>query len=247
MPVLIIPLISYSILATVLAIYFYRRLNDAMDYLEAMPDQGENKGATHIKKGENSVWRPDPESALPSRLRVGLGQSLCLGQLEVTPLRVRRGRVQLCYENVLPDEALYDSIILDLELRNVSEDVCFRPLDPYFQRQWKADKKDGPMPYTYLTIGKQRFYGGPVPWKPGSRMIVAGQDLDRELNPGEGMKSFVCTDPDDPVYQALREYQGSQPIEWRVQVRRGLVPMGPREVCTTAVIGVEFLKKDIES
>jgi hypothetical protein len=246
-PMLIIPLISYSILATIAAAILYAEKQRQVHPLEAIPDQGENKGATRSKTG--AVRLPDPARDLPNRLKVALGDSIRIGDLEVTPEKVERRQIQ--YESrrqgSSPDPTRYDALALILHLKNISQDVVFKPLDPYFTRQWKP-KNGGLMPYTFLVVGDHHFYGGPLSMQDvrDHQLSVAGQDLDQELRPGEEFTTFICTDPDDPLKKTLDGYNDSNPLLWRVQVRRGLVRVHERDVPATAVIGVQFSRKSIQ-
>jgi phage FluMu protein Com len=246
-PLLIIPLISYSILATIAAAILYAEKQRQVHPLEAIPDQGENKGATRSKTG--AVRLPDPARDLPNRLKVALGDSIRIGDLEVTPEKVERRQIK--YESrrqgSSPDPTRYDALALVLHLKNISQDVVFKPMDPYFTRQWKP-KNGGLMPYTYLAVGDHHFYGGPLSMQDvrDHQLSVAGQDLDQELRPGEEFTTFICTDPDDPLKKALDRYNDSDPLLWRVQVRRGLVRVHERDVPATAVIGVQFSRKSIQ-
>lgn len=244
----IIPLVSYSILVTILAVIFYIRQATQLHPLEVLPDlEGDNKGARRV----GMVQRWSPDTVLPDKLKVALGQSIRIGDLEVTPLRVERGHIQLRYPDGRREEPQRDeSLVLHLHLRNVSENVAFKPTDPEFLRAWDEQKRSGAMPYTYLEAGHMRFFGGPIPWRaakaPGQRAdwYVEGHNHDRELQPGEAMSSLVCTNPDRQAVRELRDYKG--PMLWRVQVRRGLVQVKDREVSATAVIGVEFTSAEIQ-
>jgi hypothetical protein len=246
-PMLIIPLISYSILATIAAAILYAEKQRRIHPLEAIPDQGENKGATRSKTG--AVKLPDPAQPLPNQLKVALGDSIRIGDLEVTPEKVERRQIQ--YESrrqgPSPDTTRFDALALVLHLKNISQDVVFKPMDPYFTRQWKP-KNGGLMPYTYLAVGDHHFYGGPLSMQDvrDHQLSVAGQDLDQELRPGEEFNTFICTDPDDPLKKTLDGHNDSDPLLWRVQVRRGLVRVHERDVPATAVIGVQFSRKSIQ-
>jgi hypothetical protein len=64
------------------------------------------------------------------------------------------------------------------------------------------------------------------------------------LGPGAEMDTFVCTDGDDAaVLQELEKFQGK--LLWRVQLRRGLVRVGQRDIPAAAVVGVEFTARDV--
>jgi hypothetical protein len=243
----LVPLISYALLATIAVIILYLREPAPQVPFEVMPDvEGELKGAKHQKPGPVSTYeRIQPEVALPNRLRVGLGETIRLGDVEVTPLRVELRPVVFRVPNFPPEQADADSLVLTLRLRNVSADVVFSPTDPYFERRWKG-LAHGSKPYTFLELGSRRLYGGPLPWdRRKSRQeaeTVEGQAY-RVLAPGEEITTVVCTDPEDHVADLLAAYHGD--LLWRVQVRRGLVRVGTREVPATAVVGVHFRDTDV--
>jgi hypothetical protein len=246
LPLIIIPLISYSTLATVLLVKYYldiQRLKENSP-LEYLPDQGDGKGATH---GKGTLSRiPQPDQELPAKLHVGLNQTIRVGDLEVTPLRVQRRAIQFRTEGQLPKPTKQQALALELRLHNVSGDVYFKPLDAYFSRSWKEAKPSGAMPYTFLTMGKQRFYGGPIDYNRKPRLLVDGQDQDRTLGPGEEMTTFICTDPEDKAVEVLGRLKDKGPFLWRLQVRRGLVKVDDHEVSASAVVGVEFDRADVQ-
>jgi hypothetical protein len=147
--------------------------------------------------------------------------------------------------------------VLYLELKNLSHEYAFAPLDNYFDRYWRLGVDMVP-PLTQLEIGeKYRCYGGPARWYPrgerynNSRQWIEGrQDKADLLQPGEEKESFVCTDGDDAKASALlfggkpgEEYHGW--FLWRVRVRRGLVSFHDKDYPATAVIGVRFTDEDI--
>jgi hypothetical protein len=255
---LIIFLVPYAIFVTCIAAYFYWRMLDmqqrAPHPLEYLRDTGENPPA---KRGTSSVIESiSPETNLPLRLQVALGERLRIGDLEVWPLKVERKKLTICSENrrLQPQETSNDALVLTLRLRNVSSDVLFTPTDPHFDRQWKEEYGSS-RPYTLLEIGDKRFFGGPIQWRPRTnrgkfraddpREYVKGQENDNQiLKPGTERTSILCTDPGNR--EILKMVQAAQgPLVWRVHLRRGLVDVGDREVSATAVVGVVFDKKDI--
>jgi hypothetical protein len=237
---LVIPLISYAILATIAIIILYLRPQPSP--FEYLPDvQGDFKGAKHGKQGSISYERLQPDLELPGKLKVRLRRSIALGDVEVTPLRVELRPIAILSPGLPAMEPAQPALVLQLRLKNISADTVFCPTDPYFERRWKADAVLGSKPYTFLEMGERRFYGGPLAWQPGRRAdereTVQGQEH-RVLNPGESVTTFVCTDPEDRADAAMTRYRGQ--LLWRVQVRRGLVTDGEQEAPATAVVGVVF-------
>lgn len=256
-PLFIIPLISYAILATVVAGIFWWRLKQAESRphpLEIVPDiEGDNP----TKKKDLGNLFPKPNTPLPDNLKLTLGQTLRLGEVEVQPLRVERGPIAIKeVGRDKPEIPERDALKLYLRVKNLSPDLPFYPLDNYFTRYWRADNKrkqdsfpTSREPYTQLVIGSQHFYGGPAAWNPQGdsrpHEFVVGQAYDTRLQPGKEMETFVCTDPEDPdVDKALEESRGRK-LLWRVQFRRGSVDVKGRRVPATAVIGVEFTDNQI--
>jgi len=258
--ILIVPLISYSILATVAIIMLMTQLRNAPHPLEIMPDlEGDNKGDAKRggKRSSVDIKQTDPEQPLPAKLRAALGRTLAIGDLEVTPLAVERKPIVIKVGNYAP-EAPEEALVLWLRLRNRSSDVTFKPMDRFFARV-RPQNASALKQYTILEMGTRKFYGGPLEWAPlkettGPRSsknyeAIVGQLVNEELKPGDEMKTFVCTNPKDPVLKALDTYQG--PLLWRVQLRRGVVKWTTkdgvdREDSATAVVGVEFTAADVK-
>jgi hypothetical protein len=240
----IIPLISYSVLATIAILILY--LRPPQPSLDFLPDiDGDLRGAKHQKRSALTYERLEPDSPLPDRLKVALGRSIRLGDVEVTPERVALRRVKVRHPDLSVSEMPGESLILYVRFKNASGDVVFSPTDPYFDRLHKSSQDS--KPYMFLEIAGQRYYGGALPWSPGARLeerpIIEGQVF-QVLQPGEQLSTLVCTDPDAEVGKALAGFRGK--LVWRIQVRRGLVRASEREVPATAVIGVEFTNADIE-
>jgi hypothetical protein len=241
----ILPLISYSILATIAVIILYTRPQPPHP-LEYLPDlEGDLKGAKRERPAAVSYERPQPDVDLPAHLHVPLGVTLTLGHLDVTPVKVERARISIAEPGAPPQATAEDSLVLHVRFTNNSDDVFFSPTDPYFERRWKGPSY-GSKPYNLLEIGERRFYGGPLPWASGDSLAmrdhIDGQDY-RVLGPGESQTTVICSDPSDPVFDCLADFQGD--IVWRIQVRRGLARVGDREVPATAVVGVKFSRRDI--
>jgi hypothetical protein len=239
-------LVPYAIFATALAIYFYFQWKSVPHPLEYLQDIGDPKDQPSHKGGSRTYLRIPPDTPLPDRLKVSLGQSIRVGDLEVKPERVTRERVVFRYrKGGEPERADEESLVLHLRLKNVSADLPFKPTDPAFAHWWKPGLSERSKPYTYVEVGaKRRFYGGPK-WHDDQGEYVVGQEKDnQELPPGEERTTVICTDPADQVPVYL-DKNPARPL-WRVQLRRGLVSIDDHEVSATFVIGVEFDRTDVK-
>lgn len=256
------PLLLYSIVISIFAFFIYRhdqQLRELFqDRFDKMPDVGDDPG---VRKGKRVSFtdRYKPEFAtqpLPEYLCTTLGKPLRVGQLQVKPKRVERQRVSIVVESSRPEPCPNDSLVLYLDLKNLSDDYAFAPLDNYFDRYWRPGVDMIP-PLTLLEVGKDyRFYGGPAHWYPrGDRnnrreWVKGRRDGADLLQPGEAKEMFVCTDGyDDKASTALfgePPGEGHHPsFLWRVRVRRGVVRVGDKDYSATAVIGVHFSNSDI--
>ncbi len=253
--ILILSLVSYSILATVFVVILLVRQNLAGpgNLLRELPDvDGDTPGGQRKKVS----WKVDEKIhrlPIPAEQRVGLNQTIQVGDLEITPRKVERKTVRVFVENwAEPEKCNNPSLVLHLRLRNVSSDFRFAPLDNYFDRHFNPRSGDS-KPLTCLEICGKTFYGGPARWYPRDRdpnkrlnreWVEARQPVAEPLNPGQACDIFVCTDGnDETVSPTLAECQGT--LLWRVHLRRGLVRVAGRDVPATAVIGVPFRKREI--
>jgi hypothetical protein len=267
------PLVLYSIAVTIFAVmlYLYQRQIelDRRNPFEMMPDDGDNPGVQKGKKTTRQQYLYDPKLAtlpLPDNLRTKLtpdgGKPLRIGELEITPTRVVRERVNVYVEDFQrPEPCTGDSLVLYLKMKNLSSDYAFAPLDNYFDRYWKPGMDLLP-PLTQLEAGPDnRFYGGPAHWYPRGaankqRQWIEGRKaFDAELlQPGAEEEFFVCTDGQDPRAELVLfgESEGEKVrapycgrFLWRIRVRRGLVRIKDKDYSATAVVGVEFTDRDI--
>jgi hypothetical protein len=271
-PLIFLPLVLYAILATVGCAILYMRIQaqaQTPSLWEQFPDvDGDTPGARPRPKGGVNLRfkREDAIKPLPEKLHVKLGETLRLGDLEVTPMKVRRDPVKILTEGFPRAEPLaHDSLVLTLQFRNLSDTYAFTPLDNYFDRHWDGNKDW--VPLTVLAAGTNLFFfGGPARWvsptlNERSRerrewVVLPGRkNIDRQgLAPGESTEACVCTDGTDPAVAAYlfgideagkrgrNPYSGK--LLWRVQVRRGQIDYNGMRRPAVAVIGVEFTSKD---
>jgi hypothetical protein len=257
-----IPLLLYSIVITVFAVLLYRDYQHLQERhrnpFEMMPDVGDDPGVQKGKKvSRTDNYKPEFASRpLPDSQCIKLGESLRIGDLQVTANRVERRRVAVIVGKSRPELCQDDSLVLYLDLKNLSREYAFAPLDNYFDRYWRPGVDLTP-PLTLLEVGgKHRFYGGPARWHPrgdraNPREWVEGRREQPDLlEPGQEKQMFVCTDGEDAKAAAVLfgEKRGGEEHSsflWRVRVRRGLVRFEDKEYSATAVLGVRFTDKDI--
>jgi phage FluMu protein Com len=255
------PLLLYSIFISIFAFLLYRHDQQLQELFrerfDKMPDVGDDPG---VRKGKRvsltDKYKPELAAVpLPEPLCTTLGKPLRIGELQVTPNRIERKRVFVIVESARPEPCQNDSLVLYLDLKNLSTDYAFAPLDNYFDRYWRPGMDMIP-PLTLLEVGKHRFYGGPAHWYPrGDRnnpreWVKGRRDQGDFLQPGEEKQMLVCTNGDNAESAAVLfgaeagdEYHG--PFLWRVRVRRGLVRLEDKDYPATAVIGVRFTDADI--
>jgi hypothetical protein len=249
----LLPVLSYAILATALAVFLYFKLQEAKaephnEELKLMPDLN---GEAPLKK-ELSFTPKKERTALPlpEGWKTKLGQSVKVGSLEVTPVSVEKKVVKLKQEGRGAKPCRHESLVLHLKVTNLSDTFAFVPVEDFFDRKYSGT---GVPPFTCLELAPdQRFYGGPGTWYP----IGSPQRLQREwvegrqnlvLKPGESAETFVCTDGNDTdLDKRLKDHEGE--LFWRVHVRCGPVRYHDNDVdklvAATAVVGVAFSDRD---
>jgi hypothetical protein len=262
---LVLPLISYAVLATGLLVTLWNRLQtkETHPLIAFLPDaEGDAPGVIRKPKAVNEARKRRLNSEpIPDELKMHLGQTRTVGALAITPQRVAWEQIGVGSGSAAPVRLNGPSLVLHLRLENVSADETFQPLDRYFDRKWR-DGSSTPPPLTFLDAGPGRqFYGGPAEWRPrpSARNIGAlpefiylmGQNqeiedpIDRPLAAGESTQVFVCTDGNDPRTAELAGYRGN--FLWRVHLRRGLVRVLGRDVPAAAVVGVLFSDREVGS
>jgi hypothetical protein len=275
---LVLPLISYSVLATALIITLFVRIQSGERHpLEGyLPDvDGDHPGVIRLPKnkglGEERKKKLN-STPLAAEFRMGLGERREFGAVAVTPLRVAWEKIGVGPKEGRIEPLKNQALVLHLKVENISSDQVFHPLDRYYDRKYRENAKGGGQkttaPLTLLEWGTEnKLYGGPADWSPTTPrsraadvvheivmkqdrdlnksvpVSLAAADLDRELQPGESYETFLAIDGDDGKASDLRQYHG--PLTWRVQVRRGLVTVGDREVPAAAVIGVNFTDGEV--
>ncbi len=248
-------LVPYSLSMTFIAgwLYFRNQQQAAAEHpLANIPDiLGEYEPARRMQLGRRLERLPPVDAPLPPGLIVRLGETLTVGDLEVTPEAVEQRRIDIrtVFQSgeVSSTRATRESLVMRLRLKNLSRDIWFHPTDPAFDRRYQP-RRGIPRPYTQLIADGYHAYGGAIDWRGHSgrstfrRVFVVGQDEDDQpLAPGAERRTVVCTDPmDEQVLRSVKAHSGPEPIVWRVLLRRGLIPFEGREWSVCAVVGVTF-------
>jgi hypothetical protein len=269
LPLVVLPLVVYAVGMTAAVVFLYSRLTNLpvnANPFEQMPDVDGDDPGVKLKKLTLRFGKQDALAELPARQVIGLKETLQIGDLEVTPLKVERRVVRIFDERQgkdgVPEPLPSAPLVLTLRVKNCAEDYRFTPMDNFFDRHWTG--KSGSTPLTILMAGTQPFFGGPARWVPQKRegkrrefreWLEGRSNGDpRGLGPGESTETFVCTDGGD---EATTKYLFGETLEgrkvgkpysgnllWRVQLRRGLITLGGKRYPATCVIGVRFTSRD---
>jgi phage FluMu protein Com len=274
--IFMIPLVSYSILATALLLYLWNRLETLRTSIsnptDNMPDiNGDYPGGKKVgPNGKPLSWKATDDMnaiALPSSHKVKLGDTIVVGNLEVTPTVVERKRVNVFVLGYpTPAPCLSDSLVLHLKLKNLSTEYAFVPLEDSFDRTWTGGKIPNmppldAMPLTVLQAGSASFVGGPAGWRPRVVSLAMEKKLERAwmegrpspkdvkpLLPGETQTTFTATNGQkETIITTLLAHKGD--FFWRVHLRQGPIPIKGRDepVPSTTVVGVSFAAKDVKN
>lgn len=222
--IIMVFLIPYAILMTLFVIYLLTQSRPHP--LEMLPDPapGKDKGAPRPAKLRD---REKHDQALGAKLKVKLGGSVRVGDIEVQPTHVRVNE--------------YNELTLLFKAKNVSTDTAFVPTDELFVRY---NPKFGPL-YTFIesrSKNVENLYGGIARY-----VNNKGEPIDMHLlRPGEEATLALTTTPVMYESHVKKIVSTSDSYVWRVQLRRGFVKVGGTNVSATAVIGVEFTSQQIE-
>jgi hypothetical protein len=247
---LLILLVPYALIMTVAVILLVLfRPQPKNEFPDIIPDAPRDTSSTY--------QRADDARPLPDNLKVGLGATLRVGDLEVTPEKVAWQRIFYSFENTTfnPEPSPSPALVITLKLKNVSDKYAFVPNDLFFNRKSGGSSK----PYNCVVYGptiEDRIYGGPCSYKPkvtgrsfkrqqDAREYIKGYEYTRMLKPGETMTMIVCTNPEDNTVP--NKVNAAKDLQWRIQLRRGVIVDRDREGTATSVIGVNFATADIKT
>lgn len=173
---------------------------------------------------DRSVARANP-ALIPEDMLTTIGRPLTIGSLEVTPLSIVKGLVELERTDQDGEVELSDggeALRLAVRFRNLSRDQAYAPLDPAFLRQSDSGQTE-----SFIETG-----GAPIELYPlalASEMAIVGQAFEA-IAPGQTAESVVVSDR-EPMNRLL------PPLVWRLKLR-----VGPDQ---TALIGVRFSLREV--
>ena len=230
-------LLTYASLITLIALFLGWQLwrrpeRDQLDLPDLAPPVQKDGRVTTL------IYVPSGKP-LSAGHQLAVGESRRFGSLELTALGVTRGA--LSFEYFDPALALDDLkrepsgevLKLHLRVRNISPDQTFVPFDRHLVYAREPDRR---------TAG--RFKANNIVWNsedpsetvlylydlsPDSDWVIAGQNLDRELAPGESVELFLPST--DGLPSELPDH-----LVWRFHFRKGYNRVSFRGVTTVAEV-----------
>lgn len=183
----------------------------------------ENRLDPGRRADQSRKWVPPPPIAA-DRLAT-FGKPIRIGSLEVTPIEIRLGAVELeqAFGGTKYRDGGSDALLLTLKLKNLSADTIFVPLDEGFIRE-----RDQGGPDSFIESPK----GGPIEMYPlavESEWSIRDQVFE-ELQPGESCEALLVSAPE--VSDRL-----SPEMIWRIRLRTG--------IDQTETLGVRFRQDEI--
>ena len=230
-------LLTYASLMTLAALFlgwqlWRRPTRDLLDLPDLAPPVSKDGRVTTL------IYVPAGKPLLTNH-RLNLGESRRFGSLEIAAVGVCRGPLKFEYFDPLLDrdeirrEPSGEVLQLHLRVMNVSSDQTFVPFDRHLVYTRETDlRKEG------------RFKSNNLIWNrddpseialylydlsPDSDWVVTGQNLDRELGPGESVDVFLPSA--DPLPEELPEE-----MVWRFHFRKGYNRQSLRGVTTVAEV-----------
>jgi hypothetical protein len=169
--------------------------------------------------------KPVPLPPVPPENQTTLGQSIRIGELEITPIAVNSAPVELVgmiepFDYRREDT---DSLLLRLRITNVSRQHPITPLDRMLIRD-QASPLDRSL---IVTSGKYPI--GLFPLAIDSEWLIQGQAFP-ELKPGETAETLIAS-------EAITDDRLAGEMSWRVRLRTGPY--------RTDVLALRFTKDDV--
>lgn len=234
-------LANYASLVTVaaLALAYLVMTGGGSDSLPNLPDvepqKVKNKGTGKMEIG----YGPAPINfALNDTQRLAIGETKRYGHLEVTPLKVTRGRIEFVNASGGAAGLLsspVDVLKLHLRFKNLSKDSSIAPLRSLaFKQTGTGEKRE-----SNNVVYNPKLKNVPILAYPLSKEErIKGLDIDTELKPGESCELFIPTNNDRLDLMLSK----ASDLVWRVHFRKGY---SPNNFGVTTLIQVNFPKDKI--
>ena len=150
---------------------------------------------------------------IPRENLASIGQTIRIGDLEITPLSVSFARAELERKIEPADYRLEDlsSLVLRFKLTNVSGDHAFRPLARSLIRD-AASALDRSFVSTQDGTRIELY-----PLAIESEWLIVGQEFP-QLKPGESAETLVTSEP-------VTEDRLRDEMTWRIRLRTGTLPV----------------------
>jgi len=195
------------------------------------------------KSGHIGMKKVPPELDVAPGHELRLGESQRFGNVRVTPVRVSRSPIKFEHafgKQTAQREPTQPVLKLTLRFENVSTDQEFAPLDATLLYKRIFDKKAAKFialnflsPEADRRNGENLHYLYDLP--EFSEYVLAGQDLNHPLKPGETWETYV------PSEEGITSIDGDW--VWRVLLRKGYNPESKRGV--TTLIDVRFSGEEV--
>ncbi len=229
---------GYALLVTALCVTLLMMLSKAREagQLESLPD------LKPIPPGKVAIYKINTE--LPAGHTLKLGDHQRYGNLRVEPLKVTRGTIQFQhFEKAGKVEDYNSAAVLKLWVKftNESQEQAFVPLDSDLMFRRRVDAQENVFANNFLVqkLDKPRSY--PLVFVfdhlQSSEWDMAGQQLGKQLEPGESLETYIPTTAD-----GIDHLQGD--LLWRVQLRKGHSPSGNG---VTTLVEVAFTADQIQA
>ena len=180
------------------------------------------------------------DTELPEGHRLQIGQTGRYGHLEITPIKVVRGPVQMVFPGESKPVSTEPVITLHLKIRNVSKRQSFQPFGrPLLMMRGTSDADTKDRANIFLCKASEKQKGGHLVYVyPLEGYQLKGQQLDRLLDPGDEYETFIASND-----EGLDKLTGD--LIWRVHVRKGYNP--DTENGVTTIFEVSFHSDEIKA
>jgi hypothetical protein len=233
--VILIALAGYAALITLLCLFLLIMLAKARKagQLESLPE------LQPLSRDRVALYPVNLE--LPASHVLKIGEARRFGNLRVEPIKVTRGPAELVHYSGDRERGSYKTspvLRLWFKFTNESTDQSFAPIDHdlVFLRNDSGVRANN----NFLVERSRKPAGGPLALTfdhTDSSHDFAGQNLGRQLGPGESFEAYYPTSEEE--FENLRG-----DLIWRVQLRKGLGPSGHG---VTTLVEVAFTSDEIQT